>query len=336
MSFSKLFNSGLTIGQRYQEFEKKPKPVLQHCSSVSSSQTTVTTTSSTSTSTSSSSPSTTPKILNGLAAAASNNTSTPVSAGAATASGGGQAVLIEVSEFSSRIQRLRFIDDSASSTALTSPAESLLHLNHLPGCAAAAASSVMSQHHKRSHVPLQPSIKHHRQQQQQQHRYLDAALMRTSTSSSRTVSLPSSSCSASQASTPPRVLPPSHNLMQRQPNIESSTETLCSDLAENQSTAANTSAKSGGVSKGPVYQHEQLGASLTATPSRLHHHHHYKHPDHDFDDDEEIKSIISATQNQASAATAASGVAIQSSRYLISNGYNYLVFCFVSINKMNV
>lgn len=122
-----------------------------------------------------------------------------------------------VNEFCQRINRLRFIDDSASSTALTSPAESLNHLHICNGSMNGSVSSLTKK--------------------QLQHKYLNSSNymhhVNTSTSSSRTVSLPASSaCSQSgSASSTPAIKAKRHfaNGIKRQSNVKSSTDTICSD-----------------------------------------------------------------------------------------------------------
>ncbi|CAF0956310.1 unnamed protein product [Brachionus calyciflorus] len=107
--------------------------------------------------------------------------------------------LAKCSEFNLRINHLRFIDDSATSTALTSPVGSITQLNIV----------------KKSRQP------------QQQHKLLSSC---SSTSSSRTISLTASSTSSGQ-STPTQIPTRTKRIssIQRQANVQSSTETLCSD-----------------------------------------------------------------------------------------------------------
>lgn len=109
---------------------------------------------------------------------------------------------IAQSEFNLRINQLKFIDESASSTAVTTPMGSTSHL-YWP-----------------------------KRQPQQQHKLLSSS----STSSSRTISLPTSStCSqtSSGQSTPKQILKPKRtSSIQRQANVKSSTETLCSDASQ--------------------------------------------------------------------------------------------------------
>lgn len=188
-----------------------------------------------------------------------------------------------------------------------------------------------------------------------------------STSSSRTVSLPASSCSASHSSTPqPVAMSSSHPrssiggsssgsngaavCIQRQPNVQSSTETLCSESDVNEkSRKLSKTTKTRGIetgvgggasvrssnmisqyatsSKTPALQHEQLGALACGRPTagmvhQQYHHHqncqlhcHHSPKSGEEDDDEEIERIISANHLQNTSAN------VQSSRYLMSNGY---------------
>lgn len=147
-------------------------------------------------------------------------------------------------EFNLRINQLRFIDESASSTAVTSPMGSTSHL-YWP-----------------------------KRQPQQQHKLLSSS----STSSSRTVSLPSSStCSqtSSGQSTPKQILKPKRtSSIQRQANVQSSTETLCSEVSQLQR------------------QHELLGPNYLKDIKRKNSSEH---------DDEEILSIIGHKNGQDTA-----------------------------------
>lgn len=280
-------NRTLTIGQRYHEFDK----VKQHRSSISSSSHTTTSTENSS----------------GTAAALSRHHPPPAPT----------PVLIEVSEFSNRINRLRFIDDSASSTALTSPAESLLHLNYL--------------HHHNNQNPhkMKQNNKHHHNQQQ--HKYLlSNTATTTSTSSSRTISLPASSQSCSASSTPQiggyssnrcnntRVMAMMNgptitgSSIQRQPNVKSSTDTLCSEsgASDKSSPTKQKQSQLSSSVKAPVHQHEQLGMVMVRQQAQGAH---ICLNDFENADDEEIKSIISSTNNK--------NTDVQASRYLMSNGY---------------
>ena len=161
----------------------------------------------------------------------------------------------EIFDFGLRINKLRFIDDSASSTALTSPCESMSHLYGF-----------------NKHVP------------QQQHKLLNSyaygsnnSQLSVSTSSSRTVSM-APSTNGSCASTPvsisnkafinnqKRMLVP----VQRQDNIKSSTETICSNETEIKKETKQ-------------FQHELL-ENYRKNTQLVH--------QQDNEDDEEIKNII--------------------------------------------
>ena len=205
----------------------------------------------------------------------------------------------EVYDFSCRINKLRFIDDSASSTALTSPAESLSHFYF-------------------------GSISSMNKQQQLQHRLLNNYCSpgnngtNGSTSSSRTVSMPpSSNCSlsnSSAASTPAmsnRSSRPSITnrlvQIQRQSNVKSSTDTICSnsdiilhhkmDHSKNEckvkssplstSSPIETKCKNNCIiiTTQQQFQHENLTSENYRTNKS-------GHQSIDGEDDEEIKSII--------------------------------------------
>ena len=105
--------------------------------------------------------------------------------------------------------------------------------------------------------------------------------------------------------------------IQRQPNVRSSTETLCSEENVTVYTTKQQQAvivNNGVISKAPVHQHEQLGALQIGRSSA------YPHS-HDLDrDDEEIKSIISANQLNGNGVPSTSAV-IEAGRYIVSNGY---------------
>lgn len=160
-----------------------------------------------------------------------------------------------INEFNLRVNKLRFIDDSASSTALTSPAESMTHL----------------------YFNCSNNSSFIKKQQQQQHRLLGSSTS-SSTSSSRTVSLPASSCcsqSGSAQSTPVtnRAIRANRvQSIQRQANVKSSTDTLCSEEHHY-------------IPFPKQYQHENL-------PSKYSSIHSIQSNNQDIEDDEEIKNII--------------------------------------------
>jgi hypothetical protein len=168
----------------------------------------------------------------------------------------------ETFDFTLRINKLRFIDDSASSTALTSPAESLNHLYFGP-CSGGTLASNGSLSKKNKKIL---------KQQQRQHNLLNSSNYPpavctishpnettdcATTSSSRTVSLPpSTNCSISNSacSTPAFNNPKLKSsrltnrmvMIKRQANVKSSSETLNSDDQQargNQSMLPPTAAK---------------------------------------------------------------------------------------------
>ena len=151
----------------------------------------------------------------------------------------------QVFDFGSRINKLRFIDDSASSTALTSPAESINHYH-------------LGQH-----------------QQQQQHRFLNSNNFKkngsNSTSSSRTVSLSVSTNNSSCCSTPLGSVTKRPSLtnravvIKRQENVKSSTENLSNDpFNENNNLSSSPLCIKQLDNKPPNYQlqHQNLTLGL--------------------------------------------------------------------------
>jgi hypothetical protein len=139
-------------------------------------------------------------------------------------------------DFTLRINKLRFIDDSASSTALTSPAESMNHL-YLIGLNGSMSSLNRTKNNSKYKQSLLNSSNY-----PPQIATTTNELESHTTSSSRTISLPpSTNCSISNSasSTPafnnPRLKQSrlSTNRMamiKRQANVKSSTDTLNSDL----------------------------------------------------------------------------------------------------------
>ena len=147
-------------------------------------------------------------------------------------------------DFGTRINSLRFIDDSASSTALTSPAESLNHCFF----------------------------------GQQQHRLLNSSNYKNScpgsnsTSSSRTMSLSastnvSSCCSTPIGTTNKRVSLTNREVnIKRQENVKSSTDTLSNNPTDNP-TISSSSYSHSTNSKHQIMQlqHQNLTSSLSMT-----------------------------------------------------------------------
>ena len=213
----------------------------------------------------------------------------------------------EIYDFSSRINNLRFIDDSASSTALTSPAESLSRLYF------GSANSL-------------------NKQQQFQHRFLNNYCSNnqngiggsSSTSSSRTVSIPASSnCSVSNSTTStPNRSNRSNRLIQiqRQSNVKSSTDTLCSNSSiTNDCKMKSPLSTSSPIDMKPLKDQQTITdlnkaklPSLLTTSQQFQHENltdNYRivHNNHnnktqiamvDGEDDEEIKSIIMNNLNE--------------------------------------
>ncbi len=144
-------------------------------------------------------------------------------------------------DFGSRINKLRFIDDSASSTALTSPAESLSHFHF------------------------------GQRQQQQQHLFLKSNNYKnsgshvepTSTDTSRTVSLSASTNPSSCCSTPIGSINKrqglTNNITKINQNIKLSTEKVekCKSDENNRSSISSTSSFSNKLQNMQL-QHENL------------------------------------------------------------------------------
>ena len=143
-------------------------------------------------------------------------------------------------DFTLRINKLRFIDDSASSTALTSPAESMNHL-YLIGLNGSMSSLNRTKNNSKYKKSLLNSS-NYPPQIATTTAITANELESHTTSSSRTISLPpSTNCSISNsASSTPAFNNPRLNqsrcssnrmaMIKRQANVKSSTDTLNSDL----------------------------------------------------------------------------------------------------------
>lgn len=225
----------------------------------------------------------------------------------------------EIFDFNLRVNKLRFIDDSASSTALTSPAESINHIYNFVN--------------KTSHLP------------QQQHKLLNSynfagtssqlsVSTSSSTSSSRTVSI-APSTSGSSASTPvsnssftnrqlnstKRMLMP----IQRQENVKSSTETLCSNEAEplHKPVKHNESKQ---------FQHELLENYRNNNNKSNSPHQQLLHQQQDNEDDEEIKNIILNNLNEK-LKSGQSSINAKNQRHPKQNGHHHYQYMRNSKSK---
>jgi hypothetical protein len=206
-----------------------------------------------------------------------------------------------VNDFSLRINRLRFIDDSASSTALTSPAESLNHFY----CPFVANTNRLN-HANNNDVDCvnitSINNKHRSSTASSSSSATTTATTSTtsnssSTSSSRTVSLPpSSNCSVSNsASSTPANEHRNIKLLANQKNVDSnssSSDTLCSDESSsklllncqiNKNVKQNIANSSKMVALSPQFDETKTeNVPLLKQAKSL----------QDPEDDEEIKSII--------------------------------------------
>ena len=237
------------------------------------------------------------KSRNKLVSTANNSNSSANSNNSSLASKNLNSFGEEIFDFSLRINRLRFIDDSASSTALTSPAESInnffSHFNN-------NNNNINRQHkpqqqHNKLHCNSGlATLSHHNSQ------------LSVNTSSSRTISMVPSSTNESCASTPGSGsigaglhLPSSNSKrmlvpIKRQENVKSSTETICSNDTHSLASSSATSATTKTENK--QFQHELLENYRKPSTSVPHHHHHHQQPDNE--DDEEIKNIILNNLNE--------------------------------------